>query len=105
MAQIASKVPAFEPEEEHCEPDHAKARELGAGEGLVVHEDAQQELDRRRDVLEDADHGQRDAVRGGREHDQRGRGDHARAYKQQVRACSRMQECARAGVFTPAKPD
>lgn len=83
-SQAAPEFPALHQEQDHREPDHAESRELGMGEGFVVDEDADEELDGGRDVLQDADHGQRDAMRGGSEQDQGGGGDQSCAHEQEV---------------------
>ena len=61
----------FQTEEDDGDPDHAKTRELGVGKRFAVQEYAQQKLDGRGRVLQDADHGQGNAPCSRRKHDQR----------------------------------
>lgn len=94
----------FQTEEDDGDPDHAKTRELGAGKRFAVQEYAQQKLDGRGRVLQDADHGQGNAPCSRRKHDQRQSGDHARTREKQAGCCSRMQKNARAGDFADEQP-
>ena len=67
-------------------PDRAVADQPVVAERLLYSEHADQQLQRRRDVLDQPEHRKRDAARAGREEQERNRGDRARRDEQQLHA-------------------
>jgi len=82
------------PKDDERQPDDAEADQVGAVEGFLIDEDADQELQGRRDVLQNAHHREGNLLGGGSEHEQRDGGDDPRARQQQVNGHAIVQEGA-----------
>ena len=86
----------FDPENNEGNPDDAEADEMRLVERFFVEKDTDEELQRGRDVLKNANHRKWNLFSSGGKHEQRNCGDDARAHEEQVNRCAIVQETSRA---------
>ena len=86
-------------------PDNPKADEMGMVEWLFVQEYTDQKLHCRRDVLQEADNGERDLSCSRRKHQEGDRGHNTRANQKEVNLRALMEKCTRTSKTNKSKID
>ena len=86
----------FHPEDNQRKPHKTEADQMGLVEPFVIEKDADEKLQGRRNILQNANHRQRNLTRGRCEHEKGDTGHYPGAYQQAVRGRPLMKEGARA---------